>query len=74
MTTEQVKELLGWDTKLPLSLVESLDALEASIKTHVLDDLGEKFLNMYIAFKRLEAKQESEKTEEQRLSTLSKIF
>lgn len=73
MTEEQVAAL-GWDTKLPLSLEDSLDALETAIQSHVLDDLGVEFLNMYIAFKRLEAKQASEKTEEERRDMLSKIF
>ncbi len=73
MTPEQVAEM-GWDTKLPLSLDESLNALETAIKSRVLDGLGVDFLNMYIQFKRLEAKQASEKTEEERLKVLSKIF
>ena len=73
MTPEQVAEL-GWDTKLPLSLDDSINALEAAVKSQVLDDLGVDFLNMYIQFKRLEAKQASEKTEEDRLKVLSKIF
>ena len=73
MTPEQVAEM-GWDTKLPLSLDDSITALEAAVKSHILDDLGVDFLNMYIQFKRLEAKQASEKTEEERLKVLSKIF
>jgi len=73
MTPEQVAEM-GWDTKLPLSLDDSITALETAVKSQVLDDLGVDFLNMYIQFKRLEAKQASEKTEEERLKVLSKIF
>ena len=73
MTPEQVAEM-GWDTKLPLSLDDSINALETAVKSQVLDDLGVDFLNMYIQFKRLEAKQASEKTEEERLKVLSKIF
>lgn len=73
MTPEQVAEM-GWDTKLPLSLEDSLNALETAVQSHILDDLGVEFLNMYIAFKRLEAKQASEKTEEERLKVLAKIF
>ena len=73
MTPEQVAEM-GWDTKLPLSLEDSLNSLETTVGSHVLDDLGIHFLNMYLDFKRLEAKQASEKTEEGRLKVLSKIF
>jgi glutamine synthetase len=73
MTPEQVAEM-GWDTKLPLSLEDALNSLETAIGSHVLDDLGVDFLNMYLAFKRLEAKQASEKSEQERLNVLSKIF
>ena len=73
MTPEQVAEI-GWDTKLPLSLEDALNSLETAVGSHVLDDLGIHFLNMYLDFKRLEAKQASEKTEEGRLKVLSKIF
>ena len=73
MTLEQVAGM-GWDTKLPLSLEDALNSLETAVGSHVLDDLGIHFLNMYLDFKRLEAKQASEKTEEGRLKVLSKIF
>jgi glutamine synthetase len=73
MTPEQVAEM-GWDTKLPLSLEDALNSLETAVGSHVLDDLGVDFLNMYLAFKRLEAKQASEKSEQERLDVLSKIF
>jgi len=73
MTPEQIAEM-GWDTQLPLSLEDSLNALETAVKSHVLDDLGVDFLNMYLQFKRLDAKQASEKSEEERLRVLSKIF
>jgi glutamine synthetase len=73
MSPEQVAEI-GWDTKLPLSLDDALNALEAGVPSHTFDDLGVDFLNMYLAFKRLEAKQASEKSEQERLDVLSKIF
>jgi glutamine synthetase len=73
MTPEQVAEM-GWDTKLPLSLEDALNSLETAVGSHVLDDLGIHFLKMYLDFKRLEVKQASEKTEEERLKVLSKIF
>jgi hypothetical protein len=43
-----------------------LDTLDTVIGSHIFDDLGMEFLNMYVAFKRLEAKQASEKTEQER--------
>jgi glutamine synthetase len=73
MTPEQVAEL-GWDTMLPLSLDEALNALEAVTQFRAFADLGVEFLTMYIAFKRLEANQASDKTEEERRDLLSKIF
>ena len=72
MTLEQVAEI-GWDTKLPPSLEDALTVLETASKSYVFDDLGVDFLNMDLAFKRLEEKQASEKTEE-RLAVLSKVF
>jgi glutamine synthetase len=73
MTPEQVTEL-GWDTKLPETLGDSIQALEAAVQAHKLDELGVDFLNMYIDFKKLEAKQAGEKTEKEKLDVLSKIF
>ena len=70
MTLEQVAEI-GWDTKLPPSLEDALTVLETASKSYVFDDLGVDFLNMDLAFKRLEEKQASEKTEE-RLAVLSR--
>jgi hypothetical protein len=52
MIPEQITEM-GWDTKLPLSLDDLVDALETAIGSHVFYDLGVDFLNMYVAFKRL---------------------
>jgi glutamine synthetase len=73
MSPEQVAEL-GWDTRLPESLGDSIQALEAAVHAHKLDELGIDFLNMYIDFKKLEAKQAGEKTEKERLDVLLKIF
>ncbi|TVY78368.1 Protein fluG [Lachnellula suecica] len=73
MTPEEVAEL-GWDTKLPSSLAESVDALKSSLQGHKLNDLGVEFLNMYCDFKKLEVKQFGEKTEKERLDLFSRIF
>lgn len=54
----------GRGTKLTLSVDGSLDTLDTAIGFHVFDDFGMEFLNKYVAFKRLEAKQASEKTEQ----------
>ncbi|ESZ89641.1 fluG protein [Sclerotinia borealis F-4128] len=73
MTAEEVAEL-NWDTKFPLSLIDAVEALEKTANSHSLSELGEEFLHMYINFKKLEAKQAAEKTEKERLDTLSRIF
>ncbi|KAF5876822.1 putative glutamine catalytic protein [Botrytis fragariae] len=73
MSREQVAEL-NWDTKLPLSLIAAITALEGKANSEPLSELGEEFLHMYIDFKKLEAKQAGEKTEEERLDVLTTIF
>lgn len=73
MTPDEVKSL-NWDTKLPLSLIDAVAALEVKVDSDSLSELGKEFLRMYIDFKKLEAQQAAEKTEEERLDVLTTIF
>ena len=73
MSLEQIAEL-GWDTQLPTTLANAVNALEATVESHALDNLGVDFLKMYIDFKKLEAKTMGEKTEEDRLELFLSIF
>ncbi|KAJ8067596.1 hypothetical protein OCU04_004934 [Sclerotinia nivalis] len=72
MTPEEVAEL-NWDTKLPLSLVGAVAALEKTAGGDSLSEL-EDFLQMYIEFKKLEAKQAAEMTEKERLDIFTATF
>ena len=73
MSPLQIIEL-GWDTQLPTTLVNAVDALEAAIESHALDNLGVDFLKMYAGFKKLEAKKIGEMTEEDRLKLFLNIY
>ncbi|KAM0301636.1 hypothetical protein ACHAO8_011622 [Botrytis cinerea] len=73
MTPDEVKSL-NWDTKLPLSLIDAVAALEVKVDSDSLSELGKEFLRMYIDFKKLETQQAAEKTEEERLDVLTTIF
>ena len=65
MSRKKVVEM-GWGRKASLSVDVSFDTLDTVIGSHIFDDMGMEFLNMYLAFKRLEAKEASEKTEQER--------
>lgn len=73
MSPEEVAEL-NWDKKLPLTLIDAVTELEEKKDSESLSELGEEFLRMYIDFKKLEAKQSAEETEEERLDVLTTIF
>ena len=73
MNPEQLADI-GWDTKLPASLDEAIGELEDAIQAHRLDDLGADFLQMYVNFKKQEAAQSKEKSEEERLAALLEVF
>ncbi|KAF7861356.1 hypothetical protein EAF04_007921 [Stromatinia cepivora] len=73
MTPEEVVEL-NWDTKLPLSLVDAVAALEKTAGGDSLSELGEDFLQINTGFKKLEAKQAAEMTEKERLDIFTATF
>lgn len=73
MSPWQIEEL-GWNSKLPTSLSEAVQALQNIVESHALDALGQDFLKMYIEFKNLESSQAAEQTEEGRLEVMSKVF